>query len=92
MEEVPNLLANVWYLHEGTLCGAAEDLQTALDIIEEMGPSRGLYLNRHKPVLFNPDSDGSSANPFPLDNPVVHDGFVLLGSSIKSPSFCDLYI
>ena len=50
--EVPNLLINVWYLDDGTLCGSKDNLLHALRIIEEDGPSRGLHLNRGKCLLF----------------------------------------
>ena len=43
--EVPDLLLNVWYLYDGTLC---DSLYRALNIIEEEGPSWGLYLNLSK--------------------------------------------
>ena len=46
-KQVPNLLANVWYMDDGRLCmlcGAAEDLQSILAIIEELGSYRELYL------------------------------------------------
>ena len=36
--EVPDLLINVWYLDDGTLCGSSDDLLKALNIIEEEGP------------------------------------------------------
>ena len=33
--ESPDLRVNTWYLYDGTLCGALEDLATALKIVEE---------------------------------------------------------
>ena len=47
-EQVPDLLINAWYLDDGTLCSTVRDLSSALAIIEEHGPSRGLHLNRTK--------------------------------------------
>ena len=44
--EVPHLVMNSWYLDNGTRCGSMSDIQSALNIIEEEGPSRGLILNR----------------------------------------------
>ena len=52
--EVPGLLLNAWYLDDGTLCRAADDLRSALAINEEDGPPRGLFLNRQKSLLFVP--------------------------------------
>ena len=90
--EVPHLLANIWYMDDGILCGSGEDLLKALDIVEEMGLSRGLQLNRHKSLLYITPSDVSANNPLPSDIPVAHDRFFLLGSLVGSPSFCDLYV
>ena len=58
-DEVPGLPINVWYLDDGTLCGSADDLLSALNIIEQEGPPRGLYLNREKSLLHIP-GDASS--------------------------------
>ena len=77
--ELPTHLMNVWYLDDGTLCGSAEDLLKALAIVEEEGPSRGLFLNRSKSVLFVPKDDAFSHNPLPGDIPVVREGFEFLG-------------
>ena len=46
--DVPYFLLNAWYLDDRTLCGAADDLKSALAIIEEDGPPRGLFLNQRK--------------------------------------------
>ena len=43
--EVPGLLANFWYLDDGTVCGSPDDLNLALSIIEELTLTRGLSLN-----------------------------------------------
>ena len=52
--EVPELLINAWYLDVGTLCGSLSDIGSALTIIESVGPSRGLILNKSKSLLFVP--------------------------------------
>ena len=46
--EVLDYLLNAWYLDDGTLCGAADDLNPDIAIIEEDAPPRGLFLNRRK--------------------------------------------
>ena len=81
-EEVPNLQLNVWYLDDGTLCGTKEDLSKALSIIEEDGPSRGLFLNRGKSLLFVPPDVDVSDGVFLPDIPAAIDGFVLLGAPV----------
>ena len=63
--EVPGLLINAWYLDDGTLCGTADDLKAALEIIEEDGLSRGLQLNRGKSLLYIPEDSASARNPLP---------------------------
>ena len=59
--EVPELLINAWYLDDGTLCGSLSDIGSALAIIESVGPSRGLILNKSKSLLFVP-ADASPSN------------------------------
>ena len=87
--EVPDLLINVWYLDDGTLCGAAQDLLKALLIIEEDGPSRGLLLNRSKSLQFIPKDVQDPYNPLPSEIPLTRVGFSLLGSPIGPASFCE---
>ena len=87
--EVPDLLLNAWYLDDGTLCGTLDDLQSALAIIEEDGPPRGLFLNRRKSLLYIPGDAPLRDNPLPLEVPVSKEGFVLLSSPIDTSSFCN---
>ena len=86
--EIPGLLIKVWCLDDGTLCGSAEDLHKTLSIIEEQGPSSGLWLNRTKSLLFVSKDDALDHNPIPSDIPIVREGFDLLGCPISSPTFC----
>ena len=51
LREVPELLINAWYLDDGTLCGSLRGIGSALAIIESVGPSRGLVLNKIKSLL-----------------------------------------
>ena len=88
-QEVPGLRINAWYLDDGTLVGSPSDLKAALQIIETEGPNRGLHLNRGKSLLFIPAGSDSSLNQLPSDIPITREGFVLLGSPIGSPTFCE---
>ena len=88
-QEVPGLRINAWYLDDGTLVGSPSDLKAALQIIETEGPDRGLHLNRSKSLLFIPAGSDSSLNQLPSDIPITREGFVLLGSPIWSPTFCE---
>ena len=87
--EVPTLLLNNWYLDDGTLCGSALNLERALSIIEQEGPARGLRLNRAKSLLYIPPDSDPDFNCLPPEIPTTSDGFVLLGSPVGPPSFCD---
>uniref|UniRef100_A0A1X7UG05 Reverse transcriptase domain-containing protein n=1 Tax=Amphimedon queenslandica TaxID=400682 RepID=A0A1X7UG05_AMPQE len=49
--EVPGLLLNAWYLDDGILTGPPAYLLSALNIIEDMCPPCGLYLNHSKSPL-----------------------------------------
>ena len=91
---LPSLTINSWYLDDGTLCGSPGDLRTALDIIEEEGPSYGLTLNRSKSLLVIPCDDSSVddpsfTNPLPAEIPTTRGGFTLLGSPIGDSQFCN---
>ena len=66
--EVPGLLLNSWYLDDGTLCGSPDDLKLALSIVEELGPARGLSLNRDKSLLFVPGEGSLPHNPLPPES------------------------
>ena len=90
--EVPGLLANSWYLDDGTLCGSPVDLNLALSIIEELAPTWGLSLNCSKSLLFILKEDSPPQNSLPTDIPTTSKGFVLLGSPIGPPSFCNSFI
>ena len=39
---------NVWYLDDGTIVGTRQQLATAVDIITEARPERGLHLSRQE--------------------------------------------
>ena len=85
--QVPGLVINTWYLDDGTLCGSARDLCSALAIIDEDGPTRGFHLNRVKSLLHIPEGSLPIPNPLPPDIPISEEGFVLLGSPIGPASF-----
>ena len=87
--EVPGLKINTWYLDDGTLCGSPADLAAALSIVEQDGPTRGLYLNRSKSLLYIPDDAHPSNNPLPPVIPTTRVGFTLLGCPIGPSTFCD---
>ena len=65
---------------------------TALLIIEEDGPPRGLHLNRAKSLLFVPANSPLSPNPLPADIPVTRGGFSLLGCPVGPATFCEDFV
>ena len=85
--ELPNLLCNVWYLDDGTICGSPQDLAAALKIIEEDGPLRGLHVNRSKSLLYIPPGDDPCNNLLPSNIPFSTTGFSLLGVPLGSLLF-----
>ncbi|KAJ0925109.1 putative reverse transcriptase domain, exostosin [Helianthus annuus] len=48
---------HAWYLDDGTIIGNASEVAKALDIINEEGPSLGLYLNIKKIEVYWPTCD-----------------------------------
>jgi hypothetical protein len=89
-DRLPGLRLNVWYLDDGTICGKASDLSFVIEIIEEVGPSLGIHLNRSKSLIYMPDGvPASTADELPDDIPRVSEGFPLLGSAIGCNSFRD---
>lgn len=88
-DELPELKINAWYLDDGTLCGSPDFLAAVIKIVEEDGPVRGLFLNRSKSLLHIPKDADLSLNHLPSEIPVTRGGFLLLGSPVGPPSFCE---
>ena len=87
--EVPNLPLNVWYLDDGTLMGSPEELTAALSIIESVGPTMGLHLNRSKSLLFIPEEANALLSSLPAEIPTTRHGFSLLGCPVGPPDYCE---
>ena len=96
-ERVPRLKLNGWYLDDGTLIGATEQLRQAVDILEAEGPPLGLVLStaatvpppgRPKSTIWCPGLIGGQDDP--LDKGLVRvkeDGVILLGAPLGSAAF-----
>ena len=69
--------------------GSPNDLAAALNIIQSDGPAQGLLLNRSKSLIYSPLNEANSPVNLPPDIPSTSEGFVLLGSPIGPPSFCE---
>ena len=85
-EDVPELLAQLWYLDDGTLVGSLETLQQAYDIIAQEAPELGLQLAPGKSSLWGPQNGIS--DPLQRGIPRADEqGFELLGSPIGSADY-----
>ena len=79
--ELLTFLMNVWYLDDGSLCWTAcWNLLKALTIVENEGPSKGLFLNQRNHSCLFPRIDDA------FDILVAREEFVRLESPIGSPS------
>jgi ubiquitin carboxyl-terminal hydrolase 44/49 len=92
-----NLLLNLWYMDDGIIAGPAPDVRKALKLIVKYGPDLGLDLNLAKCELFCSSVETLELNDFPIQRakndgniPVsAHFNFIVLGSPIGSPEFCE---
>ena len=95
-ERVPRLRLHVWLCDDGTMIGKKEDLRQVVEVINEMGPERGLTLSTDRSVpghgktvvwspAFPPD-----IGPDPLEcgtRKVEDAGIKLLGAPVGSEDF-----
>jgi len=88
--ECPKLLANMWYLDDGTLIGTYEDLNKALLIIQEESAVLGLVLNLGKCEIWWPQLDMQAVASFPDQiKRVTTKGIKLLGSGVGDADYID---
>ena len=84
--EFPNLDLCVWYLDDGTIIGAVEDVYKVFELIQKEGPARGLHLNVKKNEIWWPSR--VTPDPFPADvDRVDNAGVKLLGAPIGTKDF-----
>ena len=83
--ECSERLFNMWYLDDSTLAGPKDAVKHAIHLIQQFGPSLGLYINMAKCELFSQgDIEG-----FPADIKVLHEpNFEILGAPIGDALFC----
>eukprot|EP00731_Ephydatia_muelleri_P003120 Em0001g3120a len=83
------LLFNGWYLDDGVLLGHSQAVNRALTLIQEMGPSLGLFVNVSKCELFG-CGDLSS---FPPEMKVSRvPNLVIVGAPIGDLIFCAKFV
>ena len=84
--DFPNLDLCVWYLDDGTIIGAVDDVHKVFLLIEREGPALGLHLNVKKNEIWWPSR--ASPDPFPADvDRVANEGVKLLGAPIGTKAF-----
>ena len=84
-----SLLSNRWYLDDGVLSGHSQAVTRAVTLIQEMGPSLGLFINVSKCELFG-HGDLSS---FPPEMKVSRvPNLEILGAPIGDPIFCAKFL
>ena len=107
-ERIPDLLVHVWYLDDGSIVGSAVQLRQVVDIVQELGPPRGLHLSCPKSTVWCPSaameaSRGADQEQGAEDEPggdplnrgiplVLGPGVVLLGAPVGSESHEKLVI
>eukprot|EP00731_Ephydatia_muelleri_P019436 Em0012g261a len=84
-----SLLSNRWYLDNGVLSGHSQAVTRAVTLIQEMGPSLGLFINVSKCELFG-HGDLSSYPPEMKVSRVPN--LEILGAPIGDPIFCAKFL
>ena len=90
--DCPNtsLLLNQWYMDNGVLARPPLSVSNALNIIRDIGPTLGLYLNLSKCELFNRCNDFKLFPP-EMKTPTCPN-LDILGSPIGDAQYCSSYI
>lgn len=87
-KEIPDLLANVWFLDDGILIGRRDLLIKALQTIESEGPPLGLHLSLAKSTFWcgphTPENINAMLRNIPCSS---EDGFELLGAPVGTPTY-----
>jgi hypothetical protein len=88
-EACPDLKLSAYYLDDGTLNGKAEDIARALDVVMEVGPKYGMYLNASKTVaLVSPKMTTEERERiFGSRCQVTDQGIKLLGGAVGTSEF-----
>ena len=87
--ECSELLFNMWYLDDGTLAGPKDAVKHAIHLIQQFGPSLGVYINMAKCELFS----RGAMEGFPADIKVFHEtNFDILGAPIGDAIFCAKFL
>eukprot|EP00731_Ephydatia_muelleri_P034939 Em0087g8a len=84
-----SLLSNRWYLDDGVLSGHSQAVTRAVTLIQEMGPSLGLFINVSECELFGHGNLFS----FPPEMKVSRvPNLEILGAPIGDPIFCAKFL
>jgi hypothetical protein len=99
----PALLANLWYLDDGVIGGAAADVLKAIQILQHDGPHLGMFVNYAKCEIHSHPASQAAAHRLrddangigmcvPKDKVFTEGNTTLLGAPIGSPAFCAEYV
>jgi hypothetical protein len=84
---------NHWYLDDGVIIGSYDQVKKAIDILMEIGPKFGLFLNLKKSELWWPSIITEKLMTFPADiERVSGSGVELLGCPLGDASFANNYV
>jgi hypothetical protein len=87
-KEVPDVLANVWFLDDGTFVGTNSDFRRAINILRREGPPRGLHLAPQKSSIWRNNNNPVTSDPQPHGIPCAPTGgFELLGCPVRDTAF-----
>ena len=85
--EDPSLTENAWFLDDGLISGNIPALQAVVDILQQEGPLKGLFLSSTKSKVWSPsqlNNNDPLSRGIPLD---TSDGINLLGAPVGSERF-----
>jgi len=92
-KEAPNLAFNNWYMDDGSLFGKIADVLKAWNIIKEVGPELGLFVNLQKCELISSCGTCDVFDDFEPEIIKISNGdMTILGSAVGSKHFCEEWV
>ena len=92
-KEAPNLALNNWYMDDGSLFGKIVDVLKAWNIIKELGPALGLFVNLEKCELISSNGTSDVFDDFEPEIIKISNGdMTILGSAVGSKQHCEEWV
>ena len=91
-QTMEGLLWQVWYMDDGTIVGSLSCLAKIVEAIQQLGPARGLHLNKAKCVMWGPAAQADNLAAYPplqgmhLVPYVPGSGIRVLGVPVEHPA------